>query len=226
MRLIFWGLLVSSVLIAGCESDTGMDTYAPVVRLGVGPKQAPSVYVVKPGDTLYGISWTYGIDDTEIVRVNHIGPPFEVRVGQQLFLRQTAALSQAEYAVTPSAAAVSGWIWPVKGPVIRRFTPGLTGNAGIDVTGYLGQPIRASQGGVVVYSGDGVRGYGNLIIVKEGSHYLSAYAFNQKNLVRVGEDIQKGQNIAAMGQDNTGVPALHFEIRLDGKPVDPLRYLQ
>lgn len=225
MRLIFFGLLVSSVLIAGCESDTESDTYAPIVRLGVGPKQAPRVYVVKPGDTLYGIAWTYGIDDTDIVRVNHIGPPFEVRVGQQLLLRQPAVLSKAAYAAAPSTR-MNSWMWPIRGRLIRRFTPGLTGNAGIDVAGYLGQPIRASQGGVVVYSGDGVRGYGNLIIVKQGSHYLSAYAFNQKNLVRVGEDIQKGQNIALMGQNNTGVPALHFEIRLDGRPVDPLRYLQ
>lgn len=222
MRLIFLSILSACCMIAGCVSDS----YAPVVRLGVGPKQAPSVYIVKPGDTLYAIAWTYGIDDTEIVKVNHMGPPFQVWVGQRLLLRRSAILSRVEPQLTASPVITSGWMWPASGRLIRGFTPGLTGNAGIDVAGFLGQPIHASQGGVVVYSGDGIRGYGNLIIIKQGGDYLSAYAFNQKNLVRVGDNIQKGQNIAVMGRDNTGVPALHFEIRFDGRPVDPLRYLK
>lgn len=96
-----------------------------------------------------------------------MGPPFEVWVGQRLLLRQSTVLPRSEYAVASSLMTSDDWMWPVKGRLIRRFTPGLTGNAGIDVAGYLGEPISASQAGVVVYSGDGIRGYGNLIIIKQ-----------------------------------------------------------
>ena len=223
MKLRFVSVLLSVALLAGCFSDTA--SYAPVVRLGVGPKQAPSVYVVKRGDTLYGIAWTYGIDDTAIVRMNHLQPPFHVWPGERLVLRQSMMIARVESPVVMPSVMTSHWIWPVRGRLIRGFTPGLTGNAGIDIAGFVGQPIEASQAGSVVYSGDGIRGYGNLIIIKQGSDYLSAYAFNQQNLVRVGDFVKQGQTIAVMGRDNTGVPALHFEIRFDGKPIDPLQYL-
>ncbi len=123
------------------------------------------------------------------------------------------------------ASRVERWNWPVKGRVVSRFSSALAGNKGVDIAGRYGQSVRASADGVVVYSGAGVRGYGNLIIVKHNNSYLSAYAFNKRILVREGSRVRAGQVIAEMGRDDAGRTMLHFEIRRDGKPVNPLQYL-
>ncbi len=115
------------------------------------------------------------------------------------------------------------WRWPARGKVIR--TRAALGTEGIDIYGRLGQAVRASEGGKVVYSGSGLIGYGKLVIIKHDDEYLSAYAHNQTLLVREGEQVERGQQIARMGQSGTDRVKLHFEIRKDGKPVPPLRYL-
>ena len=99
------------------------------------------------------------------------------------------------------------------------------GYQGIEVMGKLGQPVNAAVSGEVVYSGSGVKGYGNLIIIKHNENYLSAYAFNEKRLVSLGQKVKAGQEIALMGRNNAGKTLLYFEIRKNGKPVDPLKYL-
>ena len=118
------------------------------------------------------------------------------------------------------------WCFPTKGAVIRSFSRSPSGHPGIAIAGQLGQPVRAARSGVVVYSGDGVRGYGNLIIIKHNDAYLSAYAFNQKNLVRVGDRVRAGTVIAHMGRDDAGHTLLYFEIRYNGLPEDPLKYVR
>lgn len=118
------------------------------------------------------------------------------------------------------------WQWPAKGNLIQRFKPGIRGSQGIAIGGRFGQSVRAAASGVVVYSGDGVRGYGNLVIIKHNRHYLSAYAFNKKNLVKVGDRVQVGSIIAQMGRNDAGQTLLYFEIRYNGKPVNPLRFLR
>ena len=120
---------------------------------------------------------------------------------------------------------VLNWAWPAQGRVTGEFSQALLGNQGINISGDYGEPIRASANGIVVYSGDGVRGYGNLIIVKHNDSYLSAYAFNKRLLVKEGTRVKAGQQIAEMGRDNTGSVLLHFEIRHDGQPVNPLKFL-
>ena len=132
---------------------------------------------------------------------------------------------------SPSPAPISEpdsditWQWPAQGAVVRRFHPDGVGIKGITLQGRLGEPIRAAAAGRVVYSGNGLRGYGNLIIVKHNSVYLTAYGYNRKLLVREGEQVHTGQVIARMGLGPAHQPAAHFEIRRNGKPVDPLRYL-
>ena len=120
---------------------------------------------------------------------------------------------------------IKNWIWPAKGKIIRAYAPSLTGNKGIDIAGRMGDPVRAVAAGKVVYSGSGLRGYGRLIIIKHNNHYLSAYAHNKKLLVKEGAWVKTGQKIALMGKNNAGRVMLHFEIRRNGKPVNPIRYL-
>lgn len=129
--------------------------------------------------------------------------------------------------VAPAAEAIDEvdrveWIWPAKGKVLEGFSES---TKGIDIAGKTGQSVSASAAGKVVYSGAGLRGYGKLIIIKHNNTYLSAYAHNDKILVKEGQAVAKGQKIAEMGNTDTTVVKLHFEIRKNGKPVDPLKYL-
>lgn len=118
------------------------------------------------------------------------------------------------------------WQWPAGGEVVGRFQAGGGGDgAGIDIAGNVGDPVRAAASGTVVYSGNGLIGYGELIIIKHNDTYLSAYGHNSRRLVKEGEHVSAGQEIALMGASGAPRVELHFEIRKDGKPVDPLDYL-
>ncbi len=121
--------------------------------------------------------------------------------------------------------AESGWLWPAPGGVVRRFIASGQAHKGIDIKGKMGEPVRASRSGVVVYAGSGLVGYGNLLILKHSDRYLSAYGHNRKLLVREGESVISGQKIAELGDSGTDSAKLHFEVRIDGKPVDPLGLL-
>ena len=117
------------------------------------------------------------------------------------------------------------WRWPHIGTVIAQYSTSGKVNKGIDIAGNSGDPIRAAAAGNVVYAGNGLLGYGNLIIINHNEHYLSAYAHNRRILVGEGESVEQGQTIAELGRSGTGVDKLHFEIRKSGNPVDPLPYL-
>ena len=189
------------------------------------------VYVVRPQDTVYSIAWRYGLDFRDLARWNNIGSDFHITVGQALILtpRRSAAPAPTRL-VTPSSKAparpapsVSGlkWDWPTDRSSAPRPVPG----GGILLSGHLGQDIRAASAGRVVYTGSGIRGYGNLIIIKHGENWLSAYAHNRESLVRDGQEVSLGEVIGHMGEGAPDKPALYFEIRRNGKPVDPLRFL-
>jgi lipoprotein NlpD len=117
---------------------------------------------------------------------------------------------------------VTAWVWPAQGKLLALYT---NKNKGIDISGNFGDPVFAALPGKVVYAGDGLRGYGNLIILKHNSQYLSAYAYNSSLVVHEGEWVKKGQKIAAMGRVGNGNPMLHFEIRKAGLPVNPMNLL-
>ncbi|MFL0805590.1 MAG: peptidoglycan DD-metalloendopeptidase family protein [Agarilytica sp.] len=117
------------------------------------------------------------------------------------------------------------WVWPSNGRLISGFHANGGLNKGIDLGGKLGEPVIAASGGKVVYSGEGLRGYGKLVIVKHNEKYLSAYAHNRTLLVKEGAYVKKGQKIAEMGSTGTDSVKLHFEIRLNGKPTNPLKHL-
>ncbi|MBW7469406.1 peptidoglycan DD-metalloendopeptidase family protein [Marinobacter sp. F4218] len=125
---------------------------------------------------------------------------------------------------TQTVARVN-WRWPHIGTVIAGYSTSGKVNKGIDIAGKAGDAVKAAASGNVVYAGNGLLGYGNLIIVNHNEHYLSAYAHNRKILVREGEDVKAGQVIAELGSSGAERPMLHFEIRKNGNPVDPAHYL-
>ena len=126
--------------------------------------------------------------------------------------------------VAPVASNVA-WQWPTQGNVIQGFSNSDGGNKGIDISGSRGQPVKAAASGRIVYAGNALRGYGNLIIIKHNDDFLSAYAHNDKILVSDQQEVKAGQEIAKMGSTGTNAVKLHFEIRYKGKSVDPVRYL-
>ena len=130
-------------------------------------------------------------------------------------------------AVAGADAASSGvhWQWPLKGPIKQGFRAGDRTHSGIRIAAAIGSPVGCAADGTVVYSGSGLKGYGNLIIVKHNNRYLSAYGYNRQLLVREGDRVKRGQRLAEVGQATNGESLLHFEIRRDGVAVDPLRFL-
>lgn len=207
----------------------------------------PDAYVVRQGDTLYAIAWRHNLDPQQLAQWNRLGsgnliyPGQEIRLsppdGWQPETRRAASRSSAPIprqssgerpSARPPSAPVkppSEWVWPTDGQLSSRFGEGDLGGKGVDIRGREGQPIRAASGGEIVYSGSGLIGYGQLIIIKHNDAFLSAYGYNRKLSVKEGDRVKSGQEIAQMGTGPGKEPAVHFEIRLNGKPVDPLRYL-
>jgi len=135
---------------------------------------------------------------------------------------ETAPSSDAQKTEKTTPNLSTDWIWPTNGKLLSTFSKN---SKGLKISGQTGQTILASASGEVVYSGNGLRGYGNLIIIKHNNTYLSAYAHNSRILVKEGDSVTKGQKIAEMGDTDADTTQLHFEIRKNGKPVDPLIYL-
>jgi lipoprotein NlpD len=128
-----------------------------------------------------------------------------------------------EAAPTAAAADDVAWAWPSNGKIIGTYSE--AGNKGLDIVGKMGDPVLAAGDGRVVYAGAGLRGYGELVIIKHNATYLSAYAHNRKILVKEKDQVTRGQKIAEMGNTDAEAVKLHFEIRKQGKPIDPLPYL-
>lgn len=138
--------------------------------------------------------------------------------------RGAARSSQSERATARATGGSLSWVWPTSGKIIGRFASSQT-QQGIDIQGEVGQPVVASEAGEVVYVGSGLKGYGNLVIIKHNERFLSAYAHNQETFVGEGEIISARTKIGSIGLDKQRRNALHFQIRRDGTPVNPLAYL-
>lgn len=225
------------VLISGCGFGGG---YAPVYAPGEERRQNIRTHTVRSGETLYSIAFRYGLDYKEIADANGIAKPYTIFTNQKLRLvgkqaviaKKVKKVRSKQVAKTPAKAPVRksqgskiDWRWPAAGNVIKPFS--LTGdvNKGVDIGGALGESVRAAADGVVVYAGGGLRGYGKLVIVKHSDQFLSAYGHNQAIRVKEGQKIKGGQVVAEIGSSGTDREMLHFEIRKDGKPADPLIYL-
>jgi lipoprotein NlpD len=219
---------------------------APVEELRWIPfdKNAP-YHVVRQKDTLFSIAFRYEKDYHHVARINHIQPPYDIKPGQRIRLTEPYPLKKAIYTriasqykrplpttrpvkrtKQPAAYQQTNvvWQWPLKGKLRQSFSLA-SGQKGIDIIANKTQAVRAASSGMVAYSGDGIPGYGHLIIVKHNRQYLTAYGHNSKNLVKEGQKVTKGQVIAYTGLISSNMRGVHFELRKNGKPVNPLNYL-
>ncbi|MDX1570530.1 MAG: peptidoglycan DD-metalloendopeptidase family protein [Xanthomonadales bacterium] len=281
MRFLLFGLIAT---LLACSSRSPAPIYDrssnPYRRAAESDTrvQRPSYYVVRKGDTLYSISWRYGLDYKTLAAWNGIGPPFTIFPNERLRLseprgrverRDTPAAStralpsrpaspppsqpkpddRASSPTIPSPAASSSkprptpqepaptpaqgapatgplqWQWPADGKILSSYSASDPGRKGIDIGGSVGDEVRAAADGEVVYSGSGLVGYGELIIIKHDERFLSAYGHNRARLVKEGERVRAGQKIAELGRTGTSEPMLHFEIRDNGQPVNPSSHL-
>ncbi|WP_390615071.1 peptidoglycan DD-metalloendopeptidase family protein [Maricurvus nonylphenolicus] len=240
-------ILIAFLVLSACSSAPH---HAPVADRRQPPSDKLTHHVVSKGETMFSIAWRYGIDYKTLARYNGIARPYTIYPGQRLRLHssrvtykspvksvtKTAPKTPVSRSKTPTKTVVKKpssapsyssfkWRWPAKGKLINGFSTSKGLNKGVDIAGRLGESVSAAGPGVVVYAGNGLRGYGNLLIIKHNEKFLSAYAHNHRLLVAEGNQIKAGQKIAEIGSSGTDQTKLHFEIRRDGKPVDPLRYL-
>mgnify|MGYP003336925486 CR=1 FL=1 len=241
---------VSMVSIVGCSSQRTRPASVTDRSGGSGSNEPapPGYYRVKRGDTLARIALDYGQAPRDVAQWNKaenpnfnpnvievgdlilIKPPVTAKAAKPVDKKSTAATDKADVP-TPAEPSKTEVVaepgirlsWPVKGKVTTEFNET---NKGIDIAGKVGEPVLAASDGKVVYAGNSLRGYGNLVIIKHDNTYLTAYAHNSKLLVKEGDSVRKGQRIAEMGDTDTNSPKLHFELRVNGKPVNPTPYLQ
>lgn len=240
------GAVLAILLLAGCAAAVRWD--------GSSPSSTPAStrdgdYRVRSGDTLYSIAVRHDLDYRDLARWNGIGNAYRIYSGQMLRLsppsgeRDGTVVARAPSRPPPSSPPASGdepaprrpepepmppagpvgWRWPLQGEVARRFAP--PESKGIIVSAALGAPVRAAAPGRVVYSGNALKGYGELIIIKHDETWLSVYGHNRRRLAEEGQDVDAGAVIGEVGQGPQRQPMLHFEIRNAGQPTDPLRLL-
>jgi lipoprotein NlpD len=197
------------------------------------PERRPATYTVKRGDTLYAIAWRHRLDYRELARWNGLGRGDLIHPGQviRLYPSRGGATPATAAKARPAPASVKKpspppvqWLWPVPGGT-ATLTSRPNGGYGMTITGRLGEGVHSAAAGRVVYSGSGLLGYGQLVIVKHSDTYLSAYGHTQAVHVSEGQPVTAGQRIATMGAGPQGAPMLYFEIRVNGTPTNPLTFL-
>lgn len=217
-------------------------------------KNKKDCHVVAKGDTLYSIAWRYNYDYRQLANWNDIDAPYVIYLGNSICFKLNKGKSVKKIKSQPDEDENLGkekiqqnqvaqvnpnvgdkksgkklssgkikWFWPTRGKIVKSDSP--TSKKGVDISGSLGQSVKAAAEGKIVYSGSGLVGYGKLIIIKHNDKFLSAYAYNSELLVNEGDIVKAGQKISKMGQDQSGRNILHFEIRLNGNPINPLKHL-
>ena len=239
----------------GVRDIIGANGLKPPYKLVIGQTiRLPSAryHTVRPGETLYGLSRHYSVNMSGIVRTNRIFSPYRLTVGQRLQIPGSAlkALRGTVPTLTttetksakkrpanwkrkgmpskPPALAAKHFLWPAEGKLLSSFGPKEGGlhNDGINFAVPRGAPLRAAENGVVAYAGNELPGYGNLLLIRHAGGWMSAYAHNEKLLVERGEIVDRGQVISRAGSTgNVSSPQAHFELRRNGDPVNPVKYL-
>jgi lipoprotein NlpD len=224
-----FALILAALGLAACSSMLG--------------EYETRVHVVQAGETLYTIAWRYGVDYRSLAAWNNLRNPDLIYAGQRIRLAPAAQRAAPEGAKSPAAATPRPqtpaaarspdppvlpppqWQWPTRGPIVYQYGNQAAIASGIGIGGRAGQPVNAAAAGRVVYAGSGLAGYGQLVIIKHNDTYLSAYGHNSKLLVVQGQEVRRGDKIAEMGLGPQRQPRLHFEIRRNGVPVNPVSYL-
>ena len=218
--------LVRGVALCGCLilglASCGGPGRAPVLD---GPRSLPAgaTYTVRRGDTLYSIAWHYRTTVRTLARINGLRTPYTIYPGQRIRLtwsaRSRATAKPARPApVKPAPKPPPGWRWPTKGKVVAGFG---VSNKGMDFEVPVGSKVVAAAAGEVVYAGNGLGGYRHLVIIQHDSHYLSAYSMNIAGRVSEGARVKAGATLADISTQGRRAQRLHFEIRRDGKAINP-----
>ena len=182
-------------------------------------------YIVKRGDSLYTISLLYDVNYLSIAKWNNIEKPYRIKPGQRISIKSKKFRQKKLANKKNKFSSKLSWVRPHDGRISKEFSYSDIGKKGIDISGDIGDEIYSVSDGVVVYTGDGIKGYGNLIIIKHNNTFLSAYAHTNRILVKENSSVDKGQVIAELGDSDSIKPILHFQIRKNGKSVDPENYL-
>ena len=230
-------LLLLIVVISGCSNYS-----APIISREQPPSTRITKHQVAPGDTLYSIAWRYDLDVRRLARANGISQPYTILKGQVLSLNTKGVTLNSRPVSPPTQSRASSsrpatevksapkpmvfsknlvWQWPVKGSVVKGYSPEDL-RKGLSIKSKNGPDVRPAAPGTVVYAGDGLRGYGKLVIIKHSEILLSAYAHNDKILVKEGQSVKSTETISKLGSKET----LYFEIRKDGYPVNPSSYIE
>ncbi len=216
-----------------------------VVACGSNPKQASTsdgYYRVARGDTLTKIARQHGQTVNEVMRANNLSDPHKIKVGQLLRVKGGSVVAPRATAGAAPANAGSSTVQPVRQttaksvPSPRRLSLAWPANGahrkgtgthsqGVFISGQAGDPIKAAAAGKVMYAGNGLRGYGNMVIISHDANFISVYAHNQSLSVKEGQSVRQGQTIARMGSTDTTANQLYFELRYNGKAVDVLPHL-
>lgn len=238
-------LLMCIFFILYAQGCTSNKNYALVLDYKQDWSVNTKYYKVEQYDTLYSIGFRSNYGYKKLATWNKIPPPYVLKIGQKLKLFQSKKYrtkytrpknkpkkiktnnsppKKSSVVVTNHKKSLKlYWVWPLKGRVLKMFSK--TSNKGIDIVGKVGQDVKSAEAGKVVYGGSGLVGYGNLLIIKHNDLYLSAYANNSRLLVKEGQFVKKQQVIAKVGRVRGKKALLHFEIRKNGKPINPLKYL-
>lgn len=231
--------------LAGCDGGSNLAPVTEVHFHALGSRSA--THRVVAGETLYAIAFRYDTDFKTLAYLNHLNPPYRLKIGQILRIKGILSQNKANkvYKLEPKPLIKphlqvqnnqqptykmpefrdSRWYWPVRGRVISTFIPA-QGKKGINIASHKGEAVHAASSGVVAYAGSGLAGYGNLIIIKHSNDYLTAYGNNAKILISEGQTVRTGQVIAEAGVLDRKYWGVHFEIRKKGIPVNPLNYLK
>ena len=228
----------SIMMMTGCATKP---TYQTPTQSGptvtTNAQGVPNYYQVKRGDTVSQIASKYNLNYRQIGALNNLDRKYTIYTGQRLKLweggRSSATNNRPATTVQPTmntpatpsyeatANATSGYAYPTRNPVIRNYDV-QSGNLGMWFSGKVGDPVLASQSGTVLYAGNGLQEYGNLIMIRHSDDYITAYAHNSQLLVKEGDPVQRGQRIASMGSSGqTNQVGLEFQLRLNGNPIDP-----
>jgi murein DD-endopeptidase MepM/ murein hydrolase activator NlpD len=241
-QIVFGTLFLSTLLLVASCSQKRVATERRPPRQEKKAVRKGVYHVVERHQTLYRICKTYKVDIHEVASINGITDHSKIQTGQRIFIPGARKVLKVEIVIDDVAAeqvetererakAVykkMDFIWPVEGKCTNPFEDNERNrHQGIDISCSSGTPIKASNAGTVIYAGNTIKGYGNMVILRHSEEYVTVYAHNQVNLVEERDRIEKGQIIGKVGQTGRASgPHLHFEIRRNNKPVDPMLYLK
>ncbi len=234
LKNVLWvSFLFIILFVNGCSRHK-----IPAQRPTSFPKMKGIYHVVERHQTFYRICKTYGVDLKEVASLNGISDPSEIQTGRRIFIPGARKVLKVEIYIDDVAAEQGervkiaykklDFIWPAEGKINDVFEETESRrHQGIDISSPTGAPIKASNAGTVIYSGNTIKGYGNLIILRHSEEFVTVYAHNQVNLVEEGVWVEKGQIIGKVGQTGKASgPHVHFEIRKNNKAIDPLLFLK